>query len=336
MVALSFEAGITLLLVLLLLIGSFVYVQKSKLISSLRSEIDLQNGLLDSKERLIGEQKNKLIESERWARVVRQSPNGIMMMDRDGNVLDVNNGFVEMYEYGYEEFVKARGSNYRKTSFSNEVLERIDRIVGTKKPVKYEALNITKSGKKLWTQTALTPILNEKGDFDGMVTIDTDIHKRIVTSDVLIEKMERINSTIDTTSHHFKILATEAKSLFETINETNELLDQTALLLTFVKEISDSLKILGINASIEAHLAGLNGKGFRVVANEIVAISNKGLVSVAQISDLLFQVSSKQDQLLKDKQGSSESLIEHQRQMKLLKKEIGEVENAIAELKTVS
>lgn len=291
---------------------------------------------LEKQKALNADQKRRIDELEIWARIVQQSPNGIMVMDSDGNVLDVNKGFAQMYEYSYKEFVTARGSNYRKTSFSREVLERIDKVVNHKTPVRYEALNITKSGKQLWTQTALVPILDHKGNFDGMVTIDTDIHNRIVVGDALIAKMEGINSTIDSISHHFKLLANEAKSLFETINETNELLDKTVMLIHFVKEISDGLKILGINASIEAHLAGANGRGFRVVANEIVDISNKGLSSVTQITELLSQISEKQLELLQSKKDSSAALQEHHSQMKQLKKEIQEVEGAISELKTLS
>ncbi len=292
--------------------------------------------MLEKQEALNSDQKRRIEDLELWARIVKQSPNGIMVMDSDGNVLDVNKGFAQMYEYSYSEFVAARGSNYRKTSFSREVLERIDKVVNHKTPVRYEALNITKSGKQLWTQTALVPILDHKGEFDGMVTIDTDIHSRIVVGDALISKMEGINSTIDSISHHFKLLANEAKSLFETINETNELLDKTVMLIHFIREISDGLKILGINASIEAHLAGANGRGFRVVANEIVDISNKGLSSVTQITELLSQISEKQSELLQSKKDSSAALQEHHQQMKQLKKEIQEVEGAISELKTLS
>lgn len=311
-------------------------ISKNRAIRLLTSQNLTSTNLLAQNNVVLTSIQKQLEESERFARIVRQSPNGIMMMDKHGNVLTVNTGFVDMYEYKYEEFIAVRGANYRKTSFSAEVTDRIDRIMRTKQPVKYEALNVTKSGKKLWTQTALVPVLDSEGDFDGMVTIDTDIHKRIETSDVLIEKMERINATIDATTIQFKRLSTETKSLFETINETTVLLDQTVLLLKFVKEISDNLKILGINASIEAHLAGSNGLGFRVVANEIVDISNKGLTSVAQIADLLNQVSEKQAQLLQDKHDSASALTEYQRQMKLLKSEIVEVENAISELKTLS
>lgn len=270
------------------------------------------------------------------ARLVKQSPNAIMIMDKDGNVLSVNNGFTNMYEYTYGEFIAARGSNYRKTSFSNQVLERIDRISKTKNPVKYEALNITKTSKKLWTQTALMPLLDEQGNFDGMATIDTDIHHRIVTSDHLIEKMEIINLKIDTMSKQFNLLVSETNSLFESINQLQALIQQTDQIVKIIKEISDTTKILGINASIEASIAGTYGRGFRTIANEIVVISNKTIQSVSEISKLLSSVNNNQEQLVKEKQVSEDAITEYQYMIKVLKNEIHEVENTINELKTLA
>lgn len=297
-------------------------------VEQLRAELDKQkidNQLL----------YNELSRHELLSRLVTQSPNGIMIMDRNCNVIQVNKGFEDMYEYSYEQFIKARGSNYRKTSFSAEVTNRINQIFKTRQPIKYEALNITKSGKELWTQTALVPILDKNGEVDGMVTIDTDIHKRIVAGDALIEKMENINGSVDIISNHFKRLTAETETLFETISQTNSFIDQTSLILGFVKDISDNLRILGINASIEAHIAGVNGLGFRVVSNEIVQISTRSLQYVSQITSILEKIAENQNQLLIEKGESATVLAEHYKQMQLLKKDIKVVEQAIDELKTL-
>lgn len=281
------------------------------------------------------ENENKKLD--KLARMVKQSPNGIMLMDDEGNVLWINKGFSDLYEYNYKEFIAACGSNYRKTSFDPiKVQERIDQITRTRKPVRYEALNITKSKKELWTQTALMPILDDNGNIFAMATIDTDIHQRIAQSDKLISKMEEINLQVDNMSKQFKILVTETKSLFETINESHQLIEKTDQIIKFIKEVSDKTKILGINASIEANIAGQHGKGFRVVANEIVEISNKTVQSVGKISDLLLSVSKKQEELIKEKTNSEDTINEHYRLMKDLKKEIKEVENSIIEFKTLS
>lgn len=268
------------------------------------------------------------------ARLVQQSPNAIMLMDSNGNVTYVNKGFEQMYGYNYAEFIAARGSNYRKTSFSPQVQERINRIFATKKPVKYEALNITKNGRELWTQTALMPITDENDTVTGMVTIDTDIHSRITSSDRLIERLEEMNKKIDTMASQFGTLVCETNALFDSIDKLNRLIEQTDQIVNFIKEISDKTKILGINASIEANIAGQYGRGFRVVANEIVEISNKTIQSVSQISKLFSSVSNNQEQILKDKEITANAISCYEAMIAQLKKDIFEIESAVGELKT--
>jgi PAS domain S-box-containing protein len=277
-------------------------------------------------------EKNKL---DKLARIVNHSPNAIMLMDAEGKLLYVNQGFEQMYEYSLDQFIKVRGNNIRKTSFNPAVIERIERCIRTRKPVKYEAINITRTGKEIWTQTALLPIIDDNNNVDGLVTIDSDIHNRIVLGDNLIVKLEDINAKIDRMSRQFEVLVSETTSLFESINQSKLLIEQTDQIIKFIKEISDKTKILGINATIEASLAGIHGRGFRIIANEIVNISNITIHSVSQIGGLLNSVGSKQEQLIKEKATSEETIIEHEKLMSLLKNQIIEVEASLSELKSL-
>ncbi|HEY9124238.1 MAG TPA: methyl-accepting chemotaxis protein [Bacteroidales bacterium] len=271
-----------------------------------------------------------------YIRLVQQSPNAIMLMDKDANVIWTNKGFEQMYEYTYKEFIAARGGNYRKTSFHPAVHERLDKLARTKKPIKYEALNITRTGKELWTQTALMPILGDDDELIGMVTIDTDIHQRVVESDSVMEKMEDINKKMDEIFVYFKAMKKESRDLFESINNSKQWIEQTDEIVKFIKEISDKTKILGINASIEAHVAGSYGVGFRVISNEIVEISHQTTNSVAEISKILENIKKSHDGLLQNKHDTEKTMELYNEKMKDLKKEIIEVENAIQMFKTLT
>jgi PAS domain S-box-containing protein len=312
-------------------------LRNKKTLNELKVMLDIGRSEQQKISDLLEKKDKEILVLDKLARLVKQSPNGIMLMDADGNVLSINKGFENMYEYNYDEFIKACGSNYHKTSFDpKKVQERLDIIARTRKPVRYEALNITKSGKELWTQTALMPILDDKNVIIGLVTIDTDIHKRVVESDNLVSKMEEINTKVDYMAKQFKVLISETKSLFDSINESKQLIEQTDQIIKFIKEISDKTKILGINASIEANIAGMQGRGFRVVANEIVDISNKTIQSVGEIGKILTSVSNKQEELIIEKSNSEETINEHQKLIKALKKEIKEVEDAIADFKSLT
>lgn len=298
--------------------------------------IDTLNEALENARKDISLLNNEKQNQELYLRLVQQSPNAIMMMDKDANVLMVNQGFENMYEYSFKEFIAVRGSNYRKTSFHPAVHERLDRLARTKKPIKYEALNITRTGKELWTQTALMPILGDEDELIGMVTIDTDIHQRVVESDSVMEKMEDINKKMDEIFVHFKAMKKESRDLFESINNSQQWIEQTDEIVKFIKEISDKTKILGINASIEAHVAGSYGVGFRVISNEIVEVSHQTTNSVSEISKILENIRKSHEGLLQDKHDTEKTMELYNEKMKDLKKEIIEVENAIQMFKTLT
>jgi methyl-accepting chemotaxis protein len=54
-----------------------------------------------------------------------------------------------------------------------------------------------------------------------------------------------------------------------------------------ISRIADRIRLLGLNASIEAAHAGKAGAGFAVVAREIQALSDQSLKAVQQIVEML-------------------------------------------------
>ena len=83
---------LSLLLIFSLLAIVILYRQlKSK--STFANENRDLTVMLEKQEALNSDQKRRIEDLELWARIVKQSPNGIMVMDSDGNVLDVNKGF---------------------------------------------------------------------------------------------------------------------------------------------------------------------------------------------------------------------------------------------------
>lgn len=280
--------------------------------------------------------KSKCQLADRFERLVDQSPNAIMLMDPDGNIISINEGFTKMYEYTYAEFVNALGHNYRKTSFSPDVEQRLSTIARTKQPIRYEALNITKTGKPIWTQTALMPIIDKDGKITNLVTIDTDIHPRVVKSDRLIKEMEELNARIDNLAGQFKLLDQDFRNLFQSISDLYVLIEKTDQILRFIKEISDKTKILGFNASIEASRAGEHGRGFRIITNEIVDISEKTIFSIRQINEILENIKDKQNEMMVHKDDSENRLTDYQEIFSLLKKEVIEIEESISEFKSMA
>jgi PAS domain S-box-containing protein len=320
----------------LISIGTFLFLQykkaKKKNANELEEREKKHNELQDVSSGQIQSLKKALEEAEHLAIVTRQSENAVMLMDPKGNILWINNSFTRMYEYSYDEFIKALGSNIRQTSFSSEINDRLYRCSNLKQPVTYEALNITKTGKQIWTHTSLTPLLSENDEVVGLVTTDSDIHKRVMAGEDLINHIMSFNQKVEKISEQLNVMVELTDILFEGIEKSQQRINRTDQIVGFVKGISDQTKLLGINASIEAHSAGDHGRGFRVIANEMVTVSNLTIESLKEINDLISSVKKSSDHLGSEKERSEQAISAHRSLITELKRQINEVESVVSQI----
>lgn len=97
-----------------------------------------------------------------------------------------------------------------------------------------------------------------------------EIHQRIKKSYEFKEKSEK-----------------EIQNTIHSINEIQEVSKKVNYVVNIVKDISDQISLLSLNASIEAARAGELGKGFAVVAEEISKLSDKTIHSIREIRDFM-------------------------------------------------
>ena len=284
-------------------------------------------------EKQIQHLKLQLEEAESLAIVSRQSENAIMLMDAGGNIVWTNDSFTRMYEYTYEEFISALGKNIRQTSFSSEITDRLSHCYNQKKSVSYDAPNITKNGKEIWTRTSLVPLLDANRKVIGLVTIDSDIDSRVKAGDRMVEYIRDFNQKTEAISEQLNVMVELTNIMFERIDVSQRRIERTDQIINFIKGIADQTKILGINASIEAHAAGDYGRGFRVIANEIVNISSITNNSLREIYELIDKIQRGSDKLGTEKERAETAIEKHRSLITDLKSEINEVESVVMQLK---
>lgn len=127
---------------------------------------------------------------------------------------------------------------------------------------------------------------------------------RVVGCLMIAKSIERINGAKDAVSTLATEIAQVSRSVtaitseIQTVSENNQqiyelmtrLLDETAKMnsiLSVINKLSNSSKMLSLNASIEAARAGAAGKGFSVVAKEIERMSNNTTTSAHEIGIML-------------------------------------------------
>jgi PAS domain S-box-containing protein len=125
-------------------------------------------------------QRKKEEQLEQLAMVAIKSYNAVTIADKDGKIEWVNEGFTKLFGFKLKDVKGTCGEILRrgeKTGLSpeNEFYTTLSR---EKKPLSYENKNYSKTGEEFWVLTSLTPLLNENGEVEKIISIDSDITKQ--------------------------------------------------------------------------------------------------------------------------------------------------------------
>ena len=132
---------------------------------------------------------------------------------------------------------------------------------------------------------------------DTMARID-EVKIRIENITQSVEKVEKsVEESVHATSsgvQHLEEYYKQVNIISDNLNSTSEYIKKLNLDITQIDEISkfitktsEQLKLLGLNASVEAAKAGESGKGFTVVAHEMNLLSKATKESIGEISGIL-------------------------------------------------
>ncbi|GFZ30027.1 chemotaxis protein [Clostridium zeae] len=105
--------------------------------------------------------------------------------------------------------------------------------------------------------------------------------------------LSEIASTVEELASSASNIHLNEQGLNNSINEITLLSRQINAISSFIKEIADETKMLGLNAAIEAARAGESGRGFGVVATQIRKLSEQSKSTVPTIQELTNKIISK-------------------------------------------
>ncbi|MFC2104705.1 two-component regulator propeller domain-containing protein [Bacteroidota bacterium] len=151
-----------------------------------KNKIEQANDELKSTLETVNEQNKKItqqrddiekqkIELEKLSIVASEISNGVIITDRNGKIQWINRGFTKMFGYNLDEFIEATGNNIINTSDEIDIDYQFKKCIQQKQSVTYLSLNKSKNRKKVWVQTNLTPIVNEKGEIINLIAVESDI-----------------------------------------------------------------------------------------------------------------------------------------------------------------
>jgi iron only hydrogenase large subunit-like protein len=98
-----------------------------------------------------------------------------------------------------------------------------------------------------------------------------------------IRNLSKVNlEEIDKILKDISNISSLSDGIVASIGNVNEAIDQFGRMSNDIKAIAQQINILSLNASIEAARAGVHGKPFAVVAQEVKALANKSHQTVSQ------------------------------------------------------
>lgn len=122
--------------------------------------------------------KEKEDELKKLSLVASKTTNGVIVTNKKNEIEWINSGFTVMYGYTLDEVISKKPSEILRSDTADlDVSEFIDSQTISKKPLSADIINRRKDGSKFWVHIDATPIFDEIHNFNGYVTITTDIDR---------------------------------------------------------------------------------------------------------------------------------------------------------------
>ena len=167
---------------------------------------------------------NQLKESEYNHRILFENMEDVVcILDNDGNIVNINDAGVKLFEYGKEEILKMKVSDivYKEdVEISKEHFKKLDKDGFYSL---YEGRIKTKSGKILWIQVNSKEFI-KNGLKIGSQDIVRDVTKLKLVEQQMIQQNLELKELNNTKDKLFSIIAHDLKSPFNSIIGFSELL----------------------------------------------------------------------------------------------------------------
>jgi PAS domain S-box-containing protein len=184
------------------------------------------------------EKSNK--ELEKLSIVASETDNAIAILDHKGNYVWINEGYTRLYGFTYDELVKEKDRHFIGTNSNLNLNDLASIWYGDGTAIIYESLIEKRGGEKVWTQTTLTPIMDDLGEIKMLIAIDSDITKLKLAEEKIEAQKAEIEAQRDLAINQRDEISVQKQEIIDSIIYAKRI--QNAILPTTQKinEIFDN------------------------------------------------------------------------------------------------
>jgi PAS domain S-box-containing protein len=136
-------------------------------------------------------------ELEKLSIVASETSNAVVITDKDGYFTWVNHGYTRLFGYKLDEVVGNQPKNLINEENDESINALVHKALNEGEVVNYELETASKSGKKIWVQTTVTPILDSHGKVSKLIVIDSDISKIKEAEQKILRQNHQIMASIN-------------------------------------------------------------------------------------------------------------------------------------------
>ncbi|MFC5271095.1 PAS domain S-box protein [Adhaeribacter terreus] len=177
----------------------------------------------------VTEQKKKEQELLDLSLVASRTTNGVVIMNAEGKIEWVNDGFSRLTGYSREEAVGQVPSKLLQGSATSpEISARIYHLYASQVPFSQEVLNYKKNGEIIWFHIDVTPVFDEDGNLVKYIAIENDITElkqkeaeMVKLTENLMRRNEDLQQFTYIVSHNLRAPVANLLGLSRLINSEN-------------------------------------------------------------------------------------------------------------------
>lgn len=152
-------------------------------------------------------------ELEKLSLVASKTDSAVIIANKKGHFIWVNQGFVNLYGYTLDEVIHDIGKDIGSVSNQMNIKPVVERALKAKKSLNYTSMIHTKKGESKWVKTILNPIIDEKGEIKQYVILQTDVSELKAVND----KLKKLSLVASKTSN--AVIIFDAAEHIDWINE---------------------------------------------------------------------------------------------------------------------